>query len=67
MNKLADTDLDSYVEANYGQKMVLAIDLNIIKTLQHRMKKALKNNSQQVIPALKANIEEIWNSFTSQH
>lgn len=39
-------------------------DLNIIETLWHHMKRALRNNPQRTIPDLKRKIQEIWDSFT---
>lgn len=42
-------------------------DLNVIETLWHHMKRALRNSPQRTIPALKAKIQEIWNSFTPEY
>lgn len=42
-------------------------DLNVIETLWHQMKKSLRNDPQRTIPALKAKITQIWNSFTPEY
>lgn len=41
-------------------------DLNVIETVWHKMKQALRNNPQRTLPELKAEIEQIWNRFTPE-
>lgn len=41
-------------------------DLNVIETVWHKMKQALRNNPQRTLPELKAKIEQIWNGFTPE-